>query len=465
MKFNRLQPWFGLAALIISSYSLCCAVAGVDPLPIDPPPAVHHPTGYKPLPPDVAKALHDAAFKRHAYKMAWLAKTVTPPAEFDCKDMGWIGNSGDQAQCGSCYLCSTVKTATAAAVKAGLGKVDQFSLSWQFGMDCHDFGGCNGGNGTEVIDWMVKNGWPAEADPNQSSSALYPSYVASVKQCRLPAGAKKFAPKDWLFITSDQSDKPATVAEYKAALITYGPVNVALDAGGQFSNYTSGVITSLGSSIDHEIEVVGYSDAKQAVLLENQWGQWGGAKTPGDDRAWLSYKAVGSLQDPFCVEFEAPQPPPVPPPGPTPPVPPGPTPPNGNLYTMTTDRMGVVTFTPAPGVLLPPDKVAELQKLLNAMNAPVTPPNPDKSPAPTPPVKPMPKPEPEAVAPKAKPCVCVHSLNNLTAQEWIEVDLLKKDGYQLVQVGDPDAPDIGHWSLGIREASGKIRFPFDRVVK
>jgi len=378
---------------ILAGFLTVSFIPAADPAPPDKP-VVKHGLGYKQLPPEKEKQLHDERFKEHGYRMAFLVKNATPPAEFDVKDMGWAGDIGDQAQCGSCYLCSTMKTATCAAVKAGLGKVDQFSLSWQYGMDCHDFGGCNGGNGTEVIDWMTKNGWPAEADPSQPASALYPSYSAQAGQCRLPANAKMFKPKNWLFITSDQGDHPATADEYKAALLTYGRVNVALDAGGQFSAYQSGVITQLGSSIDHEINVRGYSDAKQALLLENQWGNWGGAKSPGDGCAWLSYKAVSALQDPFCVVFDAPQPPPVPPgPGPNPPPPPpGPTPTPGQYYTKAVAADGSETFTPAAGVVIPADLAAQLKAWANGTGTPKPP--PDK---PKPDDRPMPKPEPEAL--------------------------------------------------------------------
>ncbi len=262
-------------------------------------------TGYKPLPPAKKAALHAERFRKHGYMMRDLVKSITPPAEFDLKDLGLVGDAGDQASCGSCYLYSTVKTATSSAVKAGYGKVDLFRLSFQFGMDSpRDFGGCNGGNGTEVIDWMTKNGWPAEADPSQDSAALYPSYEARSGRDRTPSGAKKFTPKSWAFVTSDQGDHPATVDEIKAALLTFGRVNIAIDAGGQFGNYQGGVITSMGNGIDHEINIRGWSDAKQALLLENQWKGWGGAKSAGDNCAWVSYKAVGSLQDPFTVFFD-----------------------------------------------------------------------------------------------------------------------------------------------------------------
>ncbi len=289
-------------------------------------PKPKHGMGYKALPPAQRAALHADRAKAHGHRIAALASAATPPAEFDVKDMGWAGDPGDQADCGSCYLYSTCKTATGAFVKAGYGKIDLFRLSTQYGMDCPTpgkFGGCDGGNGTEVIDWMVKNGWLAEADPSQEAKALYPPYVAAVRTCRSPSGAKKYTPADWLFVTSDQGDHPATVAEIKAALMAYGR-------------------TKLGTAIDHEINVRGWSDAKQAFLLENQWKPWGGAKTAGDGCCWLAYSAVGQLQDPFVVSAAAlpPIPPPVPP---TPPPGPGP------LFTLTFNKAiakgGLVWFT------------------------------------------------------------------------------------------------------------------------
>ncbi len=320
---KRLACWLALPLL----FSLVGLVPAQDKPAEKPKKAEEHAKGYVPPSPEKAKQLHAERRRLHGDMMARLVKSVTPPAEFDLKDLGLVGDAGDQGSCGSCYLYSTVKTATSSAVKAGYGKVDKFRLSPQFGMDSpRSFGGCDGGNGTEVIDWMCKHGWVAEADPSQDASALYPPYEARSGRDRTPSGAKKFTPKSWAFVTSDQGDHPATVEEMKAALLTFGRVNIAIDAGGQFGNYQSGVIDSLGRNIDHEINVRGWSDAKQAILLENQWAGWGGAKSPGDNCAWLSYKAVGSCQDPFTVFFETVGPGPGPTP-PVPPVPPGPTPP------------------------------------------------------------------------------------------------------------------------------------------
>src|SRR5262249_15420886 len=88
-------------------------------------------------------------------------------------------------------------------------------------------------------------------------------------------------------------------------------VNIAIDAGGQFGSYNGGVITSMGSSIDHEVNIRGWSDSKQALLCENQWAGWGGAQSPGDNCCWISDKALGALQDPFVVQFDGPSPQPL----------------------------------------------------------------------------------------------------------------------------------------------------------
>ena len=339
-----------------------------------PPAPAKHATGYKPLTPAQRAAVHADRAKAVGRRMQAVVEASTPPAVFDAKDMGWTVPPGDQAQCGSCYLYSTVKTMSNAAVKAGLGKADTFRLATQYGMDSpRDFGGCNGGNGTEVIAWALKNGWVAEADPSQPASALYPPYEARSGRDRTPAGAKRFTPKNWFFITSDQSDRPATVDEYKAALLAYGTVNVAIDAGGQFGSYSGGVISSMGSSIDHEIQIRGWDDSKQALLFENQWAGWGGAKSPGDNCAWVSYKAVGAIQDPFVVVFDSPTPPvpPVPPVPPAPPVPPVPPTPGQVTIGLTPEQVASVNAQSGATVITGATTIQQIVDMVNAQSGTV----------------------------------------------------------------------------------------------
>jgi len=374
---------FGLAAV--------ASIPAADP-PDAPPAPVHHPRGYKPLLAEQAKALHDAAFKRHGYLMAWLAKRATPPAVFDAVTQGWVQPIVDQGQCGDCYGVSASDAVTGSFIKAGWGKNDgSFKLSDQYGLDCGMYeGGCNGGDEAQVIDAYKSKGGPAEHYVDASGKAVsdYGPYTANPGSCKLKAGAKLWQVQDWGYVAGDQGQGPASLAAYKAALMQYGQLSIALDAS-SFDNYNSGVITNLGNSIDHAITCVGWDDTKQALHCRNNWGtSWG-----EQGYCWISYKAVPQIVEPIWILAPAVTPPPVPPPpGPTPP----PTP-SGNLYTMTTDpTTGVISFTPtttptpAGSVTLTPDQVKQLQQWLGGQNkeAPLPPPEQKK------PAKPMPPPEP-----------------------------------------------------------------------
>lgn len=126
---------------------------------------------------------------------------------------------------------------------------------------------------------------------------------------------------------------------------------------GQFGNGV-GTITSLGSSIDHEIEMVAWDDAhdngdgtKGAFLLKNQWTKdWGNA-----GYRWVTYKASANIVDTFWVSVTPLPPPPGPP---VPPVPPIPVPPGpaGGTITFDTDMpKGVYRIVPADAEVISAD--------------------------------------------------------------------------------------------------------------
>jgi hypothetical protein len=331
--------------------------------------------GYKPLHPERRKELHAHSAAKHGGRLAALARFQSLPAAFDCRDKGWVLPVGDQGQCGSCYLYSTVYgTMSQAFVKAGYGKPDgSLVMAVQFGMDCGNFGGCNGGNGTEVIDWAVKNGWPAEKWVDTSGGAHndYPPYEASEGRCRKVPGAKLWTPASWGFVAAD-SNRPATTQEIKTALYNFGPLNVSLDAGGQFGNGT-GTITSLGGNIDHEIELVAYDDNKDggAFLLKNQWTKdWGNA-----GYRWVTYQAARNLDSVFFVTATPLPPPPDPvPPGPVPPgpIPPFPPAPGGITLTLSGDmKAGTYQLVSPDAVTIRGDMT--LKELFDAMQRTVKP--------------------------------------------------------------------------------------------
>lgn len=316
-----------LGVVLWSAFALSClAIGAQEPAPVQccgnqefvaaQDQAPKRGLGYRPSTPEVRRKMHAAAFQRHQGRQAMLAQNTTLPPAFDCRSQNWVPPIGDQGSCGSCYLYSTTETITASFIKAGYAKNDgSFLLSVQFGMDCHpEFGGCNGGNGTEVIDYYVKHGGlPAEKYVDASGKTVndYPPYEARSRQCRKVPGAKMWVPANWGFCTSDQSDRKPTLDEIKTAMVTYGVINIAIDAGGQFGNGT-GTITSLGNNIDHEIECVAYDDSKDggAFLLRNQWStDWG-----NQGYRWCTYKAATHIVDWFWVSASPLPPPPPPPP-------------------------------------------------------------------------------------------------------------------------------------------------------
>jgi len=317
----------------------------------------NHGRGYKPLTPERRAFFQKISHEKHGGRLAMMAANQALPPAFDCRTKNPLP-VWDQGQCGSCYLVSTVRTATCTLINGGYGKADgSFMLAAQFGMDRpRDFGGCDGGNGTEVIDWMVKNGWPAEiyVDQQGTTHKDYPPYQASTGSDRTKPGAKMWMKgADWGFVNAN--GHPTTV-EIKTALFNYGRLNISLDAGGQFMNIGSGTITSLGNNIDHEINMAGYDDAKGAFLLENQWNtDWGNG-----GYAWVTYAAAAHIVDIFFVTAS-----PLPPPPPPPPPPPGP---GGDTITITTSIGGKVMSTTYPigGGKKINDEVP--QKVIDALN-------------------------------------------------------------------------------------------------
>lgn len=370
--------------------------------------------GYKPLTPEKRRYFQELSHAKHGNRLAMMAQNQALPASFDARDKVPLA-IWNQADCGSCWLVSTVRTATCCLILNGYGKADSsFMLAAQYGMDRpHNFGGnpCNGGNGTEVIDWMVKNGWIAETyiDAQGVVHKDYPPYDAREGKDRTKAGAKVWMKgADWGFVNAN--GKP-TSAEIEAAIYNYGRLNISLDAGGQFSNGT-GTITSLGGNIDHEINMVAFDRNKAVVemigdpmgkfgipkqvatgafLLENQWSDSWGTK----GCRWVTYAAAKQIVDIFYVTA-APLPTPPTPPDPLPPDPPGPGPaPGTDTITITlggkTQSFELFPIgSKAAAIKAREDQIKRLQDEIDAikrLNAPEAPKMDD-------PPKPLPKGEP-----------------------------------------------------------------------
>lgn len=332
MRYLRLPVLFRLATVALA---LCPAVVATSFLPA--PAQQKQPevkkapqkagldnrgTGYRPLTPAKRAYYQAVSLAKHGDRITMAARNLALPTKYDERDKVPLP-MGDQGQCGSCYGYSTVWfTLTSAGVRAGLGKSDgSYRLSVQWMMDRpRNFGGCDGGNGTEVVDYVCKNGMPAEkwVDLQGVLHSDYPAYEARSGSDRTATGAKVWCKGwDWGFVNANGNP---TTDEIKAAMLLHGRLNVALDAGGQFGNGT-GTITVLGRNINHEINVVAWDDnhdngdgTKGALLAENQWSELWGIK----GYRWITYVAARQLVDIFWVSAGAVPPPPEPP---APPVP------------------------------------------------------------------------------------------------------------------------------------------------
>lgn len=299
-------------------------MAGTQPQPNPPqvePPIirVQHGRGRVAPPQAVLDARHAERRSVHHGRMRALP-TVTLAA-YDLRTLGCVPPIKNQGSCGSCYQFGGADTCEIAMMKAGIIPVDGGGLAEQYGMDCHNWGGCGGGDEADVIAWCKSDGLPLTKD--------YGPYQSRSSSCRLKTGTKLWQIKDWGYCHLDQGQGVAAVEQIKAAMVQFGPISVALDAGG-FDNYNGGVLAGTGHSIDHAVMLIGWDDSKGrkgAWLLRNQWGtSWGGL----GGYMWIEYGAYDVGTEAIWVSVnELPIPP-----GPVPPVPPIPPTP-GQLDTIT----------------------------------------------------------------------------------------------------------------------------------
>jgi C1A family cysteine protease len=328
-----------------------------DKLPVGPKhPESKHGRGLKMPSKEVLDARHKAAFERHGNRMKALPKAT--PATYDCRQFGYVPPIKDQGQCGSCYQFG-VDICEMSFMKNGLMAVDSGGLAEQYGMDCQNFGGCNGGDEAQVIDWCKTNGYPTTKD--------YGPYTASSNNCALKSGTKLMQIIDWGYCANDQGQGVAAVQDIKNAMVAYGPISIAVDASG-FDSYSSGVLSGTGHNIDHAVILVGWDDSKGtngAWLLRNQWGtSWGIS-----GYMWIEYGSydVGT-EAIWCTSTTLPTPTPIPPT----PIPPTPT--QGSITLKIPGQpdqvfpINVSAGVPAGMELAPVGTAAKLQAINDILN-------------------------------------------------------------------------------------------------
>jgi len=196
-------------------------------------------------------------------------------------------------------------TCTGAFYKAGYKAQIGKGFAEQYGMDCHNWGGCSGGDELDIISWCKTNGLPTESD--------YGPYLQRSSSCRLKAGTKMWKIADWGYCSKDQgSQGVASYQDMKNCIAAYGPISVAGSADGGFMNYQGGLFKGNNRSVDHAILCIGWDDTKSpkgALLLQNQWGDgWG-----DEGYMWCEYGANDWGTEAIWA-VATPLPPPPPPP-------------------------------------------------------------------------------------------------------------------------------------------------------
>jgi C1A family cysteine protease len=163
-------------------------------------------------------SIEEVRVKYFGYKRMSTGKPVTEdisngnPDSFDWRTKGAVTPVKDQGNCGSCWAFSTTGTLEGVNFIAN-GKLD--SLSEQYLVDCSKNGnyGCDGGEMTNALSYVVKRGIPLES--------AYP-YTAEDGRCKKSV-AKSFQPTGWSAVT------PNSAVALETAVVGR-PVAIAIQA-------------------------------------------------------------------------------------------------------------------------------------------------------------------------------------------------------------------------------------------
>lgn len=240
---------------------------------------------------------HRAEGKRGDHTYVEVSKLdVEIPDEFDPRpNLGPIRNQGN---CGSCWAFSITAALRDALMVKGLK--DPGALSEQYLVDCaSDMYGCNGGM-PEAAKWVV--------NPHGSPSATDYPYQARNGRCQ----SKPIAGQgiEWHYV--GQSGRIPNPDDIKKAITLYSSASVTIAADNALSGYRSGVFHGNSRSINHMVDIVGWSKAGGYWIMRNSWGEsWGmngwmyiayGANSIGTDTIVIS--VTNKPPVPVVREFE-----------------------------------------------------------------------------------------------------------------------------------------------------------------
>jgi len=208
------------------------------------------------------------------------------PAKIDWSELGATSPVKDQGSCGSCWAYSATE-----GIESGLYMATKkmTELSVQEIISCDkdepDGGGCDGGDLPTAYAWVQKAG-------GMDSESDYPATSARSGRTGTCKWDKKTVAKmtNWTYAV-----KPCALSEQakggkcanqdedgiKAALATFGPMSVCVNAG-SWDFYSGGVLRGSCSGawkkLDHCVQLVGYDTTASTPYwkVRNSWGtSWG----------------------------------------------------------------------------------------------------------------------------------------------------------------------------------------------
>lgn len=175
---------------------------------------------------------------------------------------GVVSPVKDQGQCGSCWAFSSAES-----LEGQLGLNGHLTnVSTQNFVDCvsQDYG-CSGGWMDDALAYAEKVGVESEKK--------YP-YVAVSQDCQANVSDATIRPT--VYVNIPKSDDAL-----RWALLTFGPVSIALDATDNFQSYSSSDYifnddTCDASMPDHALLLTGYNDEEHYWIVKNSWNtDWG----------------------------------------------------------------------------------------------------------------------------------------------------------------------------------------------
>jgi C1A family cysteine protease/putative hemolysin len=233
----------------------------------------------------------DGANSMHPQAPLILTPTDSLPASFDWRAATYKGVTGDwtspvkdQAGCGSCWAFAAVgQTEAILNLAASDPSLDEDLSEEYLVSDCSSTGTCCGGWHSSALDFIRTQGIPDEAclpyvsgSCGCSGSCSTACSYRSNENCANSTCSQRCTGYSGRLSRIDAygsvGSNPTVI---KQALITYGPLSVAIDISnqdGSFNPQTGVYSCARNGSVNHSVVIVGYNDPGKYWIVKNSWG-------------------------------------------------------------------------------------------------------------------------------------------------------------------------------------------------